>query len=86
VGDIPVSLLSSAIQMLVNALVPMANAYLATGYPLPSLPGLTLVQPTIGYGVDYMFVSSSFTYQPPTSAAIRAALAPPRSPISITIN
>jgi lipopolysaccharide-binding protein len=86
VGDIPVSLLSSAIQMLVNALVPMANAYLATGYPLPSLPGLTLVQPTIGYGVDYMFVSSSFTYQPPTSAAIRAALAPPRSPVSITIN
>lgn len=65
VGTIPVSLLSSGIQMLINALVPMANNVLATGYPLPSFPGLTLVDPTLGYGQHYMYVSTSFTYQPP---------------------
>ena len=88
VGDIPVSLLSSGIQMLVNALVPMANSYLATGYPLPTLPGLTLVDPTIGYGADYMFVATSITYQPPIGAVsfIKPAAAPARGPVAISIN
>jgi len=88
VGDIPVSLLSSGIQMLVNALVPMANTYLATGYPLPTLPGLTLVDPTIGYGADYMFVATSITYQPPIGAVsfTKPAAAPARGPVAIAIN
>jgi hypothetical protein len=87
VGDIPVDLLSSGIQMLVNALVPMANSYLAQGYPLPTYPGLTLVGPTIGYGRDYMFVSTSLTYQPPVAdPAHRRLPAPAHGPVAITIN
>jgi hypothetical protein len=29
--------------------------------------GLTLVNPSLGYGQDYIGISTSFTYAPPTS-------------------
>lgn len=64
VGTIPVSLLSSGVKALIDTLVPIANSYLASGFPLPTFPGLTLVNPKIGYGDHYMYMSSSLTYKP----------------------
>jgi len=64
VGTIPLSLLNQGIQALTSMLLPVVNDFLSRGFPLPAFPGLTLTNPTIGYGQDYFFLSSSFSFQP----------------------
>lgn len=46
-------------------IVPQVNKRLAKGFPLPTVTGLTFVNPTVGWGNGYLYVSTNAQYVPP---------------------
>jgi len=74
IGDFDVSVLQTIVDDLVKvALIPMVNKILATGFPLPSVSGLTFISPRVGWGDGYLYVSTNVNYLPPSVAAKQKA-------------
>jgi len=48
-----------------DGVVPVVNGYLNAGFPLPTVPGVTFINPVVGYGQDYIYVSTDISYTPP---------------------
>jgi hypothetical protein len=44
-----------------GVLIPVVNALLASGIPLPSLAGLTLTDTTLTLGTDNLMLATDFT-------------------------
>lgn len=65
IGDFSILALQEIMSTLVQQLVlPQANKKLAVGFPLPTIAGLTLEESEIGFGANYVLISTDFTYQP----------------------
>jgi len=47
--------------------VPAVNVYLKQGFPLPVVPGLTFVNPKIGWGNHFLYVATDVKYQVPAN-------------------
>jgi len=63
VGTINLSLLDSIIKLLCeNAIVPFFNYYLSHGIIIPTIHGVSLVNPQIVYGEGYIGVATDVTY------------------------
>jgi len=63
IGEFNVSVLQSIVDDLAQqAVIPEANKILQAGFPLPSVQGLTFISPTIGWGTDYLYVSTDVNY------------------------
>lgn len=70
IGPVDVSSFVSLLDtLLADGVVPVINGYLENGFPLPTVPGLTLVNPQIGYGQDFIYVGTDITYTPPSPIA-----------------
>jgi len=44
---------------------PMIQKYLTQGFPIPTADGVTLVNPTLGFALEYMSIWSNVQYTPP---------------------
>jgi len=67
IGNFNISSFLALINVLFqDGVVPVINGYLNNGFPLPIVPGVTFVNPSIGYGQDYIFVSTDISYTPPS--------------------
>eukprot|EP01116_Phalansterium_solitarium_P018699 TRINITY_DN5049_c0_g1_i1.p1 TRINITY_DN5049_c0_g1~~TRINITY_DN5049_c0_g1_i1.p1 ORF type:complete len:515 (-),score=215.13 TRINITY_DN5049_c0_g1_i1:375-1880(-) len=65
IGPFSPSGLDTIINLLFEAgVVPQVNKILAKGFPLPTVTGLTFVNPTIGWGDHFLYVSTDVTYTP----------------------
>jgi hypothetical protein len=54
---------------LADVVLPLFNAVLNAGVPIPSLDGLALAGSAVDYGAGFVAVSSNFTFTPPAAAA-----------------
>jgi len=80
IGPIDVSSFVDLLNTLfADGVVPVLNGYLQNGFPLPSVPGLTFVNPEIGYGQDYIFVATDISYTPPQALMKSAKIRVPAS-------
>lgn len=48
-----------------KGIVPAANVFLAQGFPLPVVKGLTFKSPKVGWGNRFLYVSTDVNYVPP---------------------
>jgi lipopolysaccharide-binding protein len=63
VGTINVSLLDNIIKVLsTDAIVPFFNYYLSHGINIPTIKGVTLVNPNIVYGQGYLAIATDISY------------------------
>ncbi len=63
VGSFDVKLVQTLMQAVIQyGVLPIVNAITQQGFPLPSVPGLTLDNPKILYNDGYLGVASNFTY------------------------
>jgi lipopolysaccharide-binding protein len=53
-----------------GVLLPYANQYLKTGFPIPTVDGVALVNPTMGYGNHLVYIESDISYTPPASSGL----------------
>jgi len=51
-----------------DGVVPAINSRLKKGFQLPTVKGLEFVNPTIGYGNRYIYVSTDINFTPPIPA------------------
>jgi len=69
IGPFNVSLLNDVMGDLVTGFaIPEANKYLAGGFPLPAVAGLSYNNPVLGWGDSYIYVASDVTFVPPSEA------------------
>jgi len=67
IGPFDISLLENLLNLLFSkGIVPLVDTVLNIGVPLPTIDGLSFVDPNIGYNDGYMYISSSFNYVPPS--------------------
>jgi len=65
IGFFDVTILDDLINLLLSdGVVPAVNARLKKGFTLPTVPGLDFVNPSIGYGDKYIYVTTDITYTP----------------------
>eukprot|EP01102_Stenamoeba_stenopodia_P015173 TRINITY_DN5148_c0_g1_i1.p1 TRINITY_DN5148_c0_g1~~TRINITY_DN5148_c0_g1_i1.p1 ORF type:complete len:214 (-),score=48.23 TRINITY_DN5148_c0_g1_i1:40-681(-) len=63
IGPFSVSVLQFAVDLMIGkGVVPMVNKILETGFPLPTIQGVTFQDPTVGYENGYMVVSTNIVY------------------------
>jgi hypothetical protein len=63
VGTINVALFDNIIKTLsTDAIVPFFNYYLAHGVNIPTIKGVTLINPTIAYGQGYLAIATDISY------------------------
>ena len=68
IGDFDINILNSLLKMLLGAgVVPELNTKLKKGFALPTVKGVTFVNPTLGWGNHYLYISTNIVYTPPTS-------------------
>jgi len=48
--------------MFYKGIIPEVNKLLAGGFALPTLDGISLVNPSVSYGDDYLIVNTDFAY------------------------
>jgi len=51
-----------------KAVIPAINSALKVGFPLPSVQGLTLINPELTFGPHYLCIGSNITYTPEAGA------------------
>ena len=69
IGPLDVQLVSTIVDLIFEyGVVPIGNTLAKRGFPLPSLQGLTLVNPVISYQNRFIAIRSDFTYTPTTAA------------------
>jgi len=67
IGRFDVTDLQSIVNYLSKeGIIPLVNDYLKPGFPLPTIQGLTFVNPVIGWGPRYIYVSTDASYSPPS--------------------
>jgi hypothetical protein len=65
VGSVNVGLLQALVNVTFSdVILPLLDTLLAHGLPLPSAPGLTLTNATLGTGTGYASFSADFTFDP----------------------
>jgi len=64
IGNFDISPLYNIAYLALSELIPFANLYLNKGIPLPNIPGVTFLNPYIGYGSGYIFVNTDVNYNP----------------------
>jgi len=65
VGNIPTTVIQATVDIILKQIVvPVLNTIFKKGMPLPTIDGITFVNPTIGYGDHYLFVASDLIYKP----------------------
>ncbi len=63
VGTITVSEVDHIIKTLcTDAIVPFFNYYLSHGINIPTIKGVTLINPTIVYGQGYLAIATDISY------------------------
>jgi len=63
IGSVPIKLLQLEVDYIIkNVVLPQVNAFLATGIELPTIEGVTFVNPQIEYGEQYLSVSTDVVY------------------------
>jgi len=69
IGPFNVAVFDNIINMFFSqGLIPAINNVLKQGFPLPTIKGLTFVNPSIGWGSGYLYVATDVTYTPPESS------------------
>ncbi|KJE90290.1 LBP/BPI/CETP family protein [Capsaspora owczarzaki ATCC 30864] len=65
IGPFDVSVLQSAVNILCEyALIPLLNAYINGGFAIPTIEGITFVDPEIILGDDYIQIDTNINYVP----------------------
>jgi len=65
IGPINVKVFDSLLNLLFSSgVVPAVNAILQKGFVLPTIQGLTFINPVIGFGDRFLYVSTSIQYNP----------------------
>ena len=68
VGPVHTPLLQALVDdVLAGVIVPIVNALIATGLPLPQIDGVTLVNPAVIYNNGFVTVATNFTFVPPSA-------------------
>lgn len=71
IGNLDVSLISSIVNLLFQyGIVPIGNILAQRGFPLPTVEGLTLQNPTVSYQTGFIAVRSNFVFVPPSSSSV----------------
>jgi len=77
-GDVKVGLLETDIGpfdlgplqgialLALSEVIPFANQKFGTGIPLPNIPGVTFINPYLGYGNGFIYVNTDVNYKPST--------------------
>jgi hypothetical protein len=80
VGPVNTPLLQALVDdVFAGIIVPIVNALFATGFPLPQVDGVTLVNPAVIYNDGFVTVASNFTFAPPSGSRPAAAAVPAES-------
>lgn len=66
-------------------LVPQVNKKLNVGFPLPTIAGVTFNEPSIGWGPNYLYVSTDITYLPNISSYDNKPAANDRQTVHVKI-
>jgi len=65
IGNINVGLFQTILNiMFYKGIIPQVNKLLANGFTLPTLDGISLVNPSVGYGDNFIYVNTDFVYNP----------------------
>eukprot|EP01102_Stenamoeba_stenopodia_P008721 TRINITY_DN2539_c0_g1_i1.p1 TRINITY_DN2539_c0_g1~~TRINITY_DN2539_c0_g1_i1.p1 ORF type:complete len:520 (-),score=77.36 TRINITY_DN2539_c0_g1_i1:87-1553(-) len=65
IGNINVGLLQTILNiMFYKGIIPQVNKLLANGFTLPTLYGISLVNPSVGYADNFLIVNTDFVYNP----------------------
>ena len=68
VGPVNTPLLQALVDdVFAGVIVPIVNALIATGLPLPQIDGVTLVNPAVIYNNGFVTVATNFTFVPPST-------------------
>ena len=68
VGPVNTPLLQALVDdVLAGVIVPIVNALIATGLPLPQIDGVTLVNPAVIYNNGFVTVATNFKFVPPSA-------------------
>jgi len=66
IGPINVQVFDSLLNLLFSSgVVPAVNAIIEKGFNLPTVQGLTFINPTLGFGNRFVYVSTNVQYVPP---------------------
>jgi len=69
IGKFDVNVLNDLLNLLFSSgVIPKINKQLQSGFPLPTVEGLTFNSPSIGWGDHYFYVSTDVTYTPPMNS------------------
>merc|ERR1712146_481278 len=72
VGPVNVDGLTSIINTFVNIfLLPGLNKHIAKGFPLPTVDGISFVNPEIKFAMDYVYVGTDIKYTPTAKREMR---------------
>jgi len=66
VGNVIIDGMSELMDFLITAMLPLVNQLIGEGFVLPTIDGVTLNSPTIGWADGYLYVSTDITYNPST--------------------
>jgi len=66
IGHFDVTIIANLLDLLFQkGIVPFINVILAQGIVLPTIQGLTFVNPTIGWSTGFLYISTNVQYTPP---------------------
>lgn len=66
IGNININILNTLVEALVKGMVvPYLNQYLAAGFPIPHVDGVTWLNPQIALQDGYVVISTDIDYKPP---------------------
>jgi len=61
IGNVIIDGMSELMNFLITAMLPLVNQKIGEGFVLPTIDGVTLNSPVIGWGAGYLYVSICFT-------------------------
>jgi len=64
VGNVSLSELNGMVDLLIKTLVPEVNQKLAGGFPIPTVDGISLVNPEVTFQDGYMLIATDLLYNP----------------------
>jgi lipopolysaccharide-binding protein len=69
IGPFDVSVLVDLINIFLSkGIVPVINKFLANGFALPTIKGLTFISPSVGWGNGFVYISTNVHYVPNSSS------------------
>jgi len=64
IGPFDIGPLKDIALLVTSELIPLVNQFIGKGIPLPTIKGVTFINPFLGYGNGYIFVNSDVHYTP----------------------